>query len=128
MVTQDVYEGIRLFVMDQHGRLGDAAHALILHFAGNRARAAALAWQAQYQVADWRALQKIRGIISCMLTRSIGAALRECDGGAADTPPTTAFRATSGYVVVLNPKGPKIEKIPSRLKTSILTFRIPHKK
>ena len=40
-----VYEGARPFVVEQHGRLGDVAHAQILDLAGDKARTAALGGQ-----------------------------------------------------------------------------------
>ena len=75
-------QGVRPFVVEQHGRLGEAAHALILHLAGSKARAAALVGQTQYQVAPWKTLQETRTHIA----RCPWAALRESGGGAAYTP------------------------------------------
>ena len=40
-----IVEGVRPLVVEQHGRLGDAAYALILNLAGNRACSAALTEQ-----------------------------------------------------------------------------------
>ena len=81
-----VDDGVRPFVIEQHGRLGEAAIGFLMLLVANNARANALVGQVPIAQAQWQAMREIRGYLSCTLLRCTWVASMECCGGAINTP------------------------------------------
>ena len=77
----NLHDGLRLFVLEQHGRPGDQASALGAYFVRVKARQLSLTGQSNWLTAHRQAEQEFWPPTGCLLCKRTWEALRECKGG-----------------------------------------------